>query len=190
MVGTEEPKAAFREGHVSSSLQIQNIARSVDELAVDDKGRVLVPANRQFLLGPAFQIFRDPRGCLLLMENSKYTKFVEKIIGDEFDPYGLVSPEISVLQDYVLSEAVDGKIDPQNRMVVPLRLRNWAKIKEKIYLRGKGHILELWAKEVHDAYAEKSDEERLTPDVVKYTAAIKELFAKPGQASPAGGGSE
>jgi MraZ protein len=190
MAGTEDPKAAFREGQVSSSLQIQNIARSVDELAVDDKGRVMVPQSRQFLLGPAFQIFRDPRGCLLLMENSKYIQFVEKIIGDQFDPLGLVSPELSVLQDYVLSEAVDGKIDPQNRMVVPLRLRSWAHIKEKIYLRGKGHVVELWSKEVYDAYAKMSDEQRLTDDVVKYTAAIKELFAKPVQLHLAGGGSE
>lgn len=175
---------------MSSSLQIQNIARSVDELAVDDKGRVMVPVDRRSVLGPAFQIFRDPRGCLLLMDNSKYTRFVEKIIGDEFDPCGLLSPEVSVLQDYVLAEAVDGRIDPQNRMVVPLRLRTWAKIKEKIYLRGKGHVIELWSKEVYDAFMEKSDEERATPDVIKYTAAIKELFAKPSHADSSGGGSE
>lgn len=190
MAGTEDPTAAPREGNVSSSLQIHNIARSVDELAVDDKGRVLVPNSRQFILGPAFQIFRDPRGCLLLMENSKYTHFVEKIIGDQFDPGGLISPEVSVLQDYVLAEAVDGKIDPQNRMVVPLRLRTWAQIKEKIYLRGKGHVIELWAKELYDDYTSKTDEERLTPDVVKYTAAIKELFAKPAPQLTSGGGSE
>lgn len=190
MAGTEDPKAAFREGHVSSKLQIQNIARSVDELAVDDKGRVQVPQSRQNVLGPAFQIFRDPRGCLLLMENSKYTQFVERVITDDFDPFGLVSPEVSLLQDYVLSEAVDGRIDPQNRMVVPLRQRAWAKIKEKIYLRGKGHVIELWAKEVYDAYENLPDEVRQTEHVLKYAAAIKELFGKPVQVQSAEGGSE
>ena len=48
--------------------------------------------------------------------------------------------------------------DAQGRMILPTKLKEYAKIDRDLVICGAGSHIEIWAKEVHDKYFENADE--------------------------------
>ena len=48
--------------------------------------------------------------------------------------------------------------DAQGRMILPAKLKEYAKIDRDLVICGAGSHIEIWAKEVHDKYFENADE--------------------------------
>ena len=47
--------------------------------------------------------------------------------------------------------------DQQGRMILPTKLKEYAKIDKDLVICGAGSHIEIWAKEVHDKYFENED---------------------------------
>ena len=47
--------------------------------------------------------------------------------------------------------------DQQGRMILPTKLKEYAKIEKDLVICGAGSHIEIWAKEVHDKYFENED---------------------------------
>lgn len=119
-----------------------------DESTIDDKGRILVPKKKRDRLGPDFAIALSEFGCLVAYPQSVWErKAAELLEGDSLDPG---------LQQYtrlVVGEADDElNFDQQGRVVIPIRLREAARLTDRVTLVGCVNRVEIWAKDEYDRY--------------------------------------
>ena len=164
---------------------IHQIAQGRDDLAVDEKGRIMLPIDKRTVLGPNFRMFQDPRGCLMLMADQMWQGFVVQIIGPVYNPLGFNALDAEVLSDCVLTNCEPVRVDPQGRLVIPQRLRALIGNPSNVVLKGKGHVVELWSATGLQEYDAKSDEEKETDAVKKHRAALTRFFAAPGSSQAA-----
>ena len=149
----------------------------------------MLPMDKRTVLGPGFRIFRDPRGCLMMMADQMWQDFVTKIIKGSFDPILSMDLEFDFVMDCVLADCVEVRVDPQGRLVIPQKHRQMIGDPKNIVLKGKGHVVEMWSADGLKEYEAKSDEDKLTSNVRKYSSAIQRLFAPPQPSvAEAGGG--
>lgn len=149
----------------------------------------MLPMDKRAVLGPSFRIHRDPRGCLVLMANQVWQGFVNKILGPMFDPRLPMDLEVDYVMECVLADCEEVQCDPQGRVVIPRKHRQIIGDPKHIVLKGKGYIVEMWSADGLKEYEAKSDEDKLTSNVRKYSGAINRLFApQPTASTEAGGG--
>jgi len=126
-----------------------------DEANLDDKGRILFSKKKRDRLGDRFTIGVGPTGCLVAYPRSVWSGIVRKVL--DVDPTNLGR---EIYTRLVLGQADDNqKFDAQGRAVVPQKLRDLAKIKDKaqVVLVGCGDRLEIWAKDEYEHYLENPE---------------------------------
>ena len=107
--------------------------------AIDDKGRVAVPAKfRQLLRGGAV-VTRGLDNCLVVYPKKEWTKLAEKISALPFNKQNDRS-----LSRFILAGAVDVDFDGQGRVTLPEYLRDFAKLSKKAVVAGLYSRLEIW----------------------------------------------
>lgn len=124
-----------------------------EEATVDDKGRILFSKKKRERLGESFTIAFGAAGCLVAYPKLIWDGKLEEIFGDESahsqgrDQYtrlflGLADDEL--------------KFDGQGRVVLPQKMRDIARLKEKdkVLLVGCGDRVEIWAVGEWDKYNE------------------------------------
>jgi MraZ protein len=114
-----------------------------DEATVDDKGRILVSKKKRERLGETFAIALGPLGCLEAYPQDVWDEKVSRICA--FDS---LNPAVQQFGRLVLGTAEDElKFDAQGRVVVPQKLRELGKLKDKdkVLLIGCGDRLEIWS---------------------------------------------
>lgn len=119
-----------------------------DESTIDDKGRILVPKKKRDRLGPDFALTLSEFGCLVAYPQSVWERKVGELLeGDSLDPG---------LQQYtrlVVGDADDElNFDQQGRVVIPLRLREAARLTDRVSLVGCVNRVEIWAKDEYERY--------------------------------------
>ncbi len=148
----------------------------------------MLPMDKRAVLGPNFRIYRDPRGCLIFIANQIWQDFVTRILTLTYDPRQQMDLEVDFVLDCVLADCEEVQSDPQGRVVIPRKHRQIIGDPKHIVLKGKGYIVEMWSADGLKEYEAKSDEDKVTTNVRKYTAAINRLFAPQAASSEAGGG--
>ena len=147
------------------------------EQSVDDKGRIVLPQDLRAPLGDEFVITRGPDRAVWLLPRP-----IWDLIYRQIKPGTTNSRQAAILQRQHGGRAYV-KTDAQNRLTVPKHIRDYAGIGEdhKAVLIGVGDKIELWNKEMWDAY----NRALFNSDVV-YTAAeeLDNLLARPSE--PAG----
>lgn len=129
-----------------------------DEATIDDKGRILIGKKKRERLGETFSIALSPVGCLEAWPQEQWEKKVDEILS--FD--GL-NPGTQQYTRLILGLADDElKFDQQGRVVVPQKLRDLAKLKDKVLLIGCGNRMEIWAKEEWEIFNQYPDAYGLT----------------------------
>ncbi len=124
-----------------------------DEATIDDKGRILVSKKKRDRLGEGFVVAFSAVGCLAAYPEARWNHKLDEIFSHESINYG--REQYSRL---VLGLADDElKFDSQGRVVIPQKLRDLAKLKDKVMLVGCGDRLEIWSKPEWEEY-------NLTPD--------------------------
>jgi MraZ protein len=123
-----------------------------DEATIDDKGRVLFSKKKRERLGNGFAMCLGDNGCLYAYPGDEWQKICREI--KTHDPTNQGTVEYTRM---VMGSADDElEFDGQGRVVVPKKLRELAKLKEKILLVGCLTRLEIWAQEEYDRYDEDS----------------------------------
>ncbi len=117
---------------------------------VDDKGRVILPVSMREILGEKFVIAKSSDttlNILYLYTRSDWENIIEagaKIAAKDRSK----APFVRQLS----ASGKDTELDNQNRVLIPIELRNFAKIEKEVVLLGLGNRVELWNKQAYEHY--------------------------------------
>ena len=117
--------------------------RGVTHLALDNKGRLAVPAkHRDSLARPGdgkLVLTADPSHCLLLYPLPAWEPIQQRLMAlSSFDP------NTRALQRLIVGHADDVVLDGAGRILVPPALRQYAALDKHVVLVGQGNKFELW----------------------------------------------
>jgi MraZ protein len=125
------------------------------EHALDDKGRLIVPARFRERLGPGFVLTafgRDP--CLALYSGSAWERLCDRLADaprkDE---------AYRRMVRWVFAHTEEPTCDAQGRILIPAALRGYAGIRRDVVTVGALTRVEIWAKERFAEYAEPRSED-------------------------------
>lgn len=111
-----------------------------DEATIDDKGRILFAKKKRDRLGDDFVMCLGDNGCLYAYPAEVWEALMEDVLS--YDPTNQGRQTYTRL---VLGTAEDElNFDGQGRAVVPRKLREMAKLRDRIVLIGCGDRLEIW----------------------------------------------
>lgn len=120
------------------------------EHALDDKGRLIVPARFRERLGPGFVLtVAPPDPCLALYPAAVWAEFCSRL---EAAPRKDDGFRRAVRSIFALTDEV--ACDAQGRILIPAKLREFAGIKRDVISVGSLTRVEIWAKERYAAHAE------------------------------------
>ncbi|GIV04656.1 MAG: transcriptional regulator MraZ [Fimbriimonadales bacterium] len=116
-------------------------------IAVDDKGRVIIPMRLRTSLGERFTMTRGFDGCVFVFTTERWNELAQKFEqGATFDPRKIK------LQRFLFSAAAEVTTDNQGRVAIPQDLREWANIEpnSEVVIMGCANRVEIWAKHQFD----------------------------------------
>jgi len=114
-----------------------------EQHALDDKGRLIVPARFRERLGPQFVLtIAHPDPCLALYPTATWIEFCGRVeaIQPKDDRYRRYVR-------YIFAHSEEVSCDVQGRVVVPALLRSYAGIKRQVVSVGLLTRIEIWARE-------------------------------------------
>lgn len=120
---------------------------------IDEKGRLSVPVKFRAELARGMVLTRGLDGCLWLYTESEWQKIAEKV-----SSLPLTQKNARSFSRFVLSGAMDLKIDKIGRIIIPKYLAEYAGINSKVVVAGMYNRLELWAEETWKSFKEKMEE--------------------------------
>jgi MraZ protein len=130
----------------------------LDEATVDEKGRILVGKKKRERLGETFVLAIAPTNCLVAYPETVWSAVVSEILSHEG-----INAGTEQYTRLMLGNAEDEiRFDAQGRFVVPQRLREVAKLKDKVVLLGCGNRMEIWAKSEYEEYSASPDDYALS----------------------------
>ena len=129
--------------------------RGIHQLSVDAKGRMSLPARLRDDFAQYDEqgvvVTIDPASrCLLLYPLSEWERIQEKL-----DKLPSFQPQARRLQRLLVGHATDLEIDSAGRILLPIPLRDFAKLERKVTLLGQGNKIEIWSQAEWDAQREE-----------------------------------
>ena len=113
------------------------------EHALDDKGRLIVPARFRERLGAGFVLtIAQPDPCLVLYPTITWAEFCNRL---EAAPRK--DEQFRRLVRHVFAHTEEVACDAQGRLVIPTALRAYAGMKKDVVSIGSLTRVEVWAKE-------------------------------------------
>lgn len=117
--------------------------KGVHHLAVDDKGRLAIPARFRLLLADKCEsqlvITVGPNPCLEIYPLPEFTRIVNDIQLMED------RAQAETLKQWFVGFAVDTEIDKQGRVLLPPMLRKRARLDGAAVLMGQDSRFDLWS---------------------------------------------
>jgi len=119
------------------------VFRGVTHLALDNKGRLAVPAKHRAALtgdtdGRAV-LTADPSHCLLLYPIAEWEPIQARLMA-----LSSFNERVRSLQRLLVGHADDVDLDGAGRILVPPALRQYAALDKHVVLVGQGNKFELW----------------------------------------------
>lgn len=114
-----------------------------EQHALDNKGRLIVPARFRERLGPTFVLtIAHPDPCLALYPSATWVEFCGRLeaVPHKDDRYRR-------FVRYLFAHSEEVGCDSQGRVVVPALLRSYAGIERQVVSVGLLTRVEIWAKE-------------------------------------------
>ena len=128
--------------------------RGINNIAVDAKGRMAMPARyRDRLLeacGGRLVVTVDQDHCLLVYPLPEWEIIEEKLVN-----LPSLNKQSRLLQRLLIGHATDLEMDAQGRILLPTMLREYAGLKKKAVLIGQGKKLEIWDE---DSWSQSQEE--------------------------------
>lgn len=119
---------------------------------LDDKGRLIVPAKFREGLGERCVVTRGLDRCLFVYPLSEWRVMEEKL-----KQLPLTQRDARAFARFFFSGASDLEIDKQGRIMLPASLREYAGFAKDVVVIGVSTRVELWSKEVWEAYMAESE---------------------------------
>ena len=115
--------------------------------ALDDKGRIQVPAKFRADLQKGAVVTRGLDTCLFI-----YTQKEWNILAEKLAKLPISQAKSRAFSRLMLAGAMELEIDKQGRVIVPEYLRTFAGLKKMVVVAGLYNRLELWDKEAWERY--------------------------------------
>ena len=122
------------------------------EHSIDAKGRLFIPAKLREELGVTFHLAMGIDACLAIYPQETWERFTEKFASLPMSQSKAMRP--------LFANAVRCELDSQGRIVVPQKLRKYAKLDKDVVIIGVNDRAEIWAAETWNA----QEEEEMTPE--------------------------
>ena len=110
------------------------------EHSIDDKGRVTIPARFRPGLAEGMVITIGLDGCLWVFPMVEWTKFAANM--DE--RLSATRRDARNFERLMFSRATEAKPDGQGRVLIPSRLRDFAKLDKEAVITGLNRRVEIW----------------------------------------------
>jgi MraZ protein len=121
--------------------------------AVDEKGRLAVPARfRAQLAGGAF-VSRWIDGCLAIFPRDDWDALAAKVAG-----LPVTDPGSRAFQRFLFGGAIEAELDRSGRVLVPGYLREWADLAAEAVIVGSRDHAEIWAPGRWDSVRQELDD--------------------------------
>lgn len=112
-----------------------------EETTIDDKGRIAISKSKRERLGAKFALTIGAENCLIA-----YPLFVfEQILKQLSSASKLGRGSSWLLREFIGNADSEVAPDAQGRFVVQKRLRELAKLSDKIIVKGCGDFVEIWS---------------------------------------------
>jgi MraZ protein len=136
--------------------------------ATDEKGRVSIPARfrealqrdgheRLFITNWIYQRER----CLVLYPPSEWTRVIGK-----FSQRGNFDPVTQTVQMFFVGGAHEVQVDRQGRILIPPRLREYARLDREVTFNALTDHFQLWDKAVLQRILEAAEQQMMDPEFV------------------------
>lgn len=117
------------------------------EHSLDSKGRLTLPSEYAGDLAAGVVLTRGMENCVYLFPRAEF----ERISG-RLSTLSLTDSRVRKLKRWLFSNAQMTEPDRQRRVIVPQRLREIAKISDKVLVAGMDSYIELWQPEAWDEH--------------------------------------
>jgi MraZ protein len=121
--------------------------------AIDDKGRVAVPARFRAELAGGALVSKWIDGCLALHPRAAWDVLANKVATLPITETGA-----RTFQRFIFGAAFEVELDRQGRLVVPAVLREFASLEAEAVVVGSRDHLELWSPARWAEYSSRMDE--------------------------------
>ena len=129
--------------------------------ALDNKGRIFIPARLRDELGQVLYVTLSMDRCLSVYSTENWEALTEKVNNLPYVRQRKMRP--------LFAYAVRCELDAQGRILLPQNLREWAGLEKNVAVIGCNNHAELWSSEKWNAVLE----EETTPENI--AAVLEEL---------------
>lgn len=120
--------------------------------ACDDKNRLRLPPKFKKELTGSLVLTKGNDGCLFIVPKNQFEVILEKI-----NNLPMFDSKAQLPIRMLFSSAVELQEDNQGRFLLPLNLKDFAKINKDVIFIGVGNRIELWSQENWNSYCEKAN---------------------------------
>jgi MraZ protein len=120
--------------------------------SIDTKGRIIIPIKFREELGEKFIITKGLDNCLFVFPEKEWEIFENKL-----RQLPLTSRNARAFVRLFFSGAAICEVDKQGRFIIPVNLREHAKIKKEIVTIGVSSRVEIWSREEWEQYNETAN---------------------------------
>ncbi|MEW5785976.1 MAG: division/cell wall cluster transcriptional repressor MraZ [Bacillota bacterium] len=121
--------------------------------ALDDKGRVIVPARLREELGDRFMITRGLDQCLFIYPSGEWSRIEQKLKELPF-----TRSDARAFTRLFFSGAAELEADKQGRILIPQNLREYAAIEKDVMIIGVSSRIEVWSEQAWRRYSSEANE--------------------------------
>jgi len=121
---------------------------------MDEKGRIRIPKDIRESLGETFYITKGFDRSLFVFTEEKWQDFQEKLSSNQLN-----SKNIRKIHRFFTGSATKCSLDGQGRVSISQQQREYGYFEKDVIIMGVSNRLEIWAKEVWDAYSENDLED-------------------------------
>lgn len=114
---------------------------------IDAKGRAIVPAKFREELGEKFIVTQELDNCLALYTMESWNELVSKL-----NKLPTTNRKANAYKRFKLASAFECEPDGNGRIMIPLKLREYASITKEIVSAGNGDKVEIWDKTKWEEY--------------------------------------
>lgn len=125
--------------------------------AIDEKGRLAIPAKFRALLKSGGVVTKGLDNCLFLYTKKEWAAIAERLAALPFN-----KANDRALARHFLAGAMDLDFDGQGRLNLPEYLRIFANLKKKVIVAGLYNRLEIWNESAWQSYKQKMEKESNT----------------------------
>jgi MraZ protein len=138
------------------------------EHAIDEKGRLTLPARFREAFSDGIVITRGMDGCLYAYTREEW----RKLVGSQLSTLNLLSPDGRRMQRFFFAGAAETELDRQGRVTIPPALARHAKLKREAVVAGVNDHLEIWDRAAWQAHLKEI--EGSAEDVAERLAAARD----------------